>query len=141
MFRKPKRIPPRGPRPLSQRDKVLNSWRGVQVAALEKAFSKNTRSTADILPRVLADLRIDTRRAEAEIVRVWNHALDPEIVAHSQPAGIHKGTLFVNVDSSSWLCEIVRYRRREILNRLQHSFGSERIARISFRVGLVGAEQ
>ena len=60
---------------------------------------------------------------------------DPNIVAHAQPAGLCKGTLFVNVDSSVWLSEIVRYRRKEILDRLQHSFGREVIARISFRVG------
>jgi hypothetical protein len=48
---------------------------------------------------------------------------------------VRKGTLFVTVDSSVWLSEIVRYRRKEILDRLQHSFGRELIQRISFRVG------
>ncbi|TAL00649.1 MAG: DUF721 domain-containing protein, partial [Verrucomicrobia bacterium] len=61
--------------------------------------------------------------------------IDPQIVSHAQPAGLHKGTLFVNVDSSAWLSEIVRYRRKEILDRLQHSFGRELIQRISFRIG------
>ena len=87
------------------------------------------------MPRVLADLRIDNRRAEAEVVKVWNNLLDPNIVAHAQPVGLRKGTLFVNVDSSVWLAEIVRYRRKEILDRLQHSFGRDLIARISYRVG------
>jgi len=48
---------------------------------------------------------------------------------------LHKGTLFVTVDSSPWLSEIVRYRRKEILARLQHSFGRDLISKISFRVG------
>lgn len=87
------------------------------------------------MPRVLADLRIDNRRAEAEIVKVWNALIDPTVVVHAQPVGLRKGTLFVTVDSSAWLSEIVRYRRREILHRLQHSFGRDLIARISFRVG------
>jgi predicted nucleic acid-binding Zn ribbon protein len=78
---------------------------------------------------------MDSRRAEIEVVKVWNHLIDPNIVAHAQPANLRKGTLFVNVDSSVWLSEIVRYRRKEILDRLQHSFGREVIARISFRVG------
>jgi len=39
------------------------------------------------------------------------------------------------VDSNVWLSEIVRYRRKEILDRLQHSFGTEMIQRISYRVG------
>ena len=78
---------------------------------------------------------MDQKRAEVEIVRVWNNLIDPNIVAHAQPVGIHKGTLFVNVDSNVWLAEIVRYRRKEILDRLRHSFGSEVIKKISFRVG------
>lgn len=90
---------------------------------------------AALLPKVLSSFRIDQRRAEVEIVRVWNSLIDPNITAHAQPVGIRKGTLFVNVDSSVWLSEIVRYRRKEILDRLQHSFGPNVIARISFRVG------
>ena len=82
---------------------------------------------------VLKGIRIESRRAEAEIVRVWNEMVDPSIAAHAQPVGINKGTLFVDVDSSVWLSEIVRYRRKEILDRLQSSFGKELIARISFR--------
>jgi len=61
--------------------------------------------------------------------------IDPNVVTHAQPAGVRNGTLFVNVDNSTWLSEIVRYRRREILDRLQYSFGRDMIQRISFRVG------
>jgi hypothetical protein len=43
--------------------------------------------------------------------------------------------VFVSVDSNVWLAELVRYRRKEILERLQHCFGSELVARLSFRVG------
>lgn len=87
------------------------------------------------MPRVLSELRMDSRRAEAEIARVWNNLIDPILVVHAQPTGLRKGTLFVTVDSNVWLSEIVRYRRKEILDRLQHSFGRNVIARISFRVG------
>ncbi len=87
------------------------------------------------MPNVLADLRIDRRQSETEILKVWNNQLDPNLAAHALPTGLHKGTLFVTVDSSVWLDEIVRYRRREILERLQNSFGRDLITRISFRVG------
>ena len=87
------------------------------------------------MPSVLSSLRIDKRQAEAEVVKVWNQLLDPDVVAHAQPTGLRKGTLFVVVDSSVWLSEIVRYRRKEILDRLQHSFGRNVITRISFRIG------
>ena len=120
---------------MSSRRRVLAQWRGVDLAPLESAQAARARSVGDVLPRVLSDLRMDHRRAEVEIVKVWNSLLDPDIVAHAQPAGLRKGTLFVNVDSNVWLSEIVRYRRKEILVRLQHSFGQNLIQKISFRVG------
>jgi hypothetical protein len=39
------------------------------------------------------------------------------------------------VDNSVWLSEIVRYRQREILTRLQSSFGSQHIRKLSFSLG------
>ena len=117
------------------RERVLAAWRGVDVLALESAGKDHSQPLAHLLPGVLTALGLDRRRAEAEIVKVWNSLMDPRVTAHAQPTSLHKGTLFVTVDSSVWLDEIVRYRRREILDRLQHSFGKETVKRISFRVG------
>ena len=119
----------------SARSRVLSQWRGVDYAPLEVARATPARLPGDVLPALMKELRLDARQAEAEVVKVWNNLIDPVVTAHAQPANLHKGTLFVNVDSSVWLSEIVRYRRKEILDRLQHSFGREVIARISFRVG------
>lgn len=131
----PKRIPPRGPLQASPRQRVLAEWHGVDLAPLETAQAVRARRASTIIPKVLSDYRIDSRRVEVEIMKVWNGLIDPNIVAHAQPAGLRRSTLFVNVDSSVWLSEIVRYRRREILDRLQHSFGHEVIQKISYRVG------
>jgi predicted nucleic acid-binding Zn ribbon protein len=87
------------------------------------------------LPGVLKELGIERRRSEAEVVKVWNHLMDPTVAAHAQPTGFRKGTLFVSVDSNVWLSEIVRYRRKEILDRLHNCFGRDFILKISFRVG------
>ncbi len=131
----PRRIPPLGPPKPGARQRVLSEWRGVDLAPLEHAQNPRAKPVADLMPRVLTRLGLDRRRAEAEVVRVWNNLIDPNITAHAQPTGLNKGTLFVTVDSSPWLDEIVRYRRKEILDRLQHGFGRDLITRISFRVG------
>lgn len=131
----PRHIPPRGPGKVTARQRALAQWRGIDLAPLERAQALRAQPAKAVMSRVLSELRIDKRRAEAEVVKVWSHLLDPEIVAHAQPTGLNKGTLFVTVDSSVWLSEIVRYRRKEILARLQHSFGRDFITRISFRVG------
>jgi len=120
---------------MTARERVLAQWRGVNLSPIERARAHSAKSVGAVLPRVLSELRIERRLGEAEIVKVWNNLIDPTITAHAQPVGLRKGTLFVSVDNSVWHCEIVRFRRREILERLQHSFGKELIARISFRVG------
>jgi predicted nucleic acid-binding Zn ribbon protein len=135
MLRPPGFIPPLGPPMLTKKERTLAQWRGIDLSAREKEKANTAQSLGAILPKVLKTLRIDRRQAEAEIVRVWNNLIDPTITAHAQPTGIHKGTVFVTIDSNVWLDEIVRYRRKEILDRLQNSFGKETIKRISFRVG------
>lgn len=125
----------RGPRKSTARENVLAAWRGIDLAPVELVRSKTAKHAGAVMPRILSELRIDRRQSESEILKVWNHLIDPNIVAHAKPTGINKGTLFVTVDSSVWLDEIVRYQRREILQRLQTSFGKDLITRISFRVG------
>ena len=136
MIRPPSFIPPRSwsirPTPSQQ---VLADWRRIHLAEAEKALAQNTKSVGSILPEVLKGLGLERKRGELEIQKAWGHLIDPLITAHAQPCGLAKGTLFVNVDSSAWLDEIVRYRRREILQRLQHAFGKDVVQRISFRVG------
>ena len=121
--------------PPTAREQALAQWRRWDWRAVEKARQPSARPAAEVMPRVLSGLRIDSRQAETEILKVWHHQLDPNIVAHARPTGLRKGTLFVTVDSSVWLDEIVRYRRREILERLQNSFGRDLITKISFRTG------
>ena len=122
--------------PAAARAKVLAQWRGVDYTPLEKARATPARSAGQVMPELLKDLRLDARQIDVEIAKVWNQAIDPVITAHAQPANLNsKGTLFVNVDNNAWLSEIVRYRRKEILDRLQNSFGKTMIQKISFRIG------
>jgi predicted nucleic acid-binding Zn ribbon protein len=128
-------MPPRGPGRRGAKQRVLAQWRGIDLAPAEKARTLRVKSAGDVMPEIFKELRMDTRQSEAEVVKVWNKLLDPTLTAHAQPTGVRKGTLFVTVDSNVWLSEIVRYRRKEILDRLQHCFGKDFVARISFRVG------
>jgi hypothetical protein len=121
--------------PRTGRQIAISQWRGWDWSTEEKTRRPSAKSSGELVPQVLLELRIDRRQSETEILRVWNNQLDPSITAHAQPTGIRNGTLFVTVDSSAWLDEIVRYRRREILERLQNSFGRDLITRISFRTG------
>lgn len=135
VIRKPYRDYKLGPPRANAQQRALAQWRGVDLGPLEESRTLRAKSAGSVIPGLMTKWRIDRRQSEAEVLKVWNNLIDPAMVAHARPTGLNKGTLFVTVDSSVWLSEIVRYRRKEILDRLQHSFGKELIARISFRVG------
>ena len=120
---------------LTPKQSVLAEFRGVDLTQEEKTRTLSARPVGDLIPSVLKGIGLERKQSELEILKVWNHLMDPTVAQHAKPVGIAKGTLFVNVDSNVWLDEIVRYRRREILQRLRHSFGPDLIQRISFRVG------
>jgi len=113
----------------------LAEWRGVDLAPHEKIRARPAQAAEQVVARVLTSLRIEQRQSETEILAVWQRLMDPNIVAHAQPTGLRNGTLFVTVDSSVWQAEIIRYHRKEILERLKHSFGATLVQRISFHVG------
>lgn len=119
----------------SARARTLDQWRGRGFAGAETAWATPARPIEAILPGVLGTMRLEQRLDEAKIQTVWAQILDPTLVAHAQPAGFAKGTLFVHVDSSVWLHEIVRYRRSEILERLQTALGRTVVQKIAFRLG------
>lgn len=122
-------------RPASSKDRALAQWRGVDLRKDEVTFRSTERHASEVIGNVLSALKLEQRGKEAEVMKVWNNLIDSRITEHAQPAGIVKGTLFVNIDSSVWLDEIVRYRRKEILTQLQTAFGRDLIKKISFRVG------
>ena len=107
----------------------------MDLRPVEKAYVDQAVSAGSVIKNVLGGLKLARRKAETEVIKVWNQTIDPAVTEHAQPSGIRKGTLFVSVDSSVWLDEIVRYRRHEILKRMQLAMGRDMIQKISFRIG------
>lgn len=117
------------------RARALTEWRRVDLRPKEAERRKGDRPVADILGGVLQRLRIDHRQSESLVVAAWKQVIDPAVVAQARPVSLAKGTLFVAVNSSPWLAEIVRYRSAEILERLQLAVGKDVVQRISYRIG------
>ncbi|MCF7668925.1 MAG: DUF721 domain-containing protein [Verrucomicrobia bacterium] len=115
--------------------RVLAEWRGMDLAAEELADSDNAKNSKELVDKVIGSLDIEKWRTREEIIKVWNCHIDPNITEHAQPVRLSRGTLYVSVDHSVWLSELVRYRYREILEQMRNCFGKDAISKISFRIG------
>jgi hypothetical protein len=124
-----------GGAPIKEAERVLAQWRGIDLSEEEKAFKSAAIPVSEIIPKVLANLHIDQKVTEGEILSSWEALINPLITAHAKPVALRKGVLFVSVDSNAWHAEIVRFHRKEILAKLQACFGESVIKKISFRVG------
>src|SRR5688572_11522743 len=103
MLRPPSFVPPLSWKIKSgPRESALNNWRRINLAEKEKAAVDNTKALSAVMPSVLKSIGLDRKFSELEILRVWENLMDPLIVAHAQPAGLVRGTLFINVDSNVW---------------------------------------
>lgn len=114
--------------------RVLANWWGAHLFEAEVSLRCRPKSLQDLTRDLVEKLQFKQRQSETEILRVWAESIDPTVAVHASPASFRNGTLFVKVDSNVWLHEIVRYRQKEILDRLQSSFG-RKIQKLSFRIG------
>ena len=134
MLRPPWSIPKKGfPKP-NAKQRALAEWRRIDLREKEGA-KPSVKSISDVLPKVVKQINLDKKQSDLEILKVWDHLLNPEITAHARPVNLVRGTLFVTVDNAAWHYQIIQYHRREILARLQMAFGPDLIQKISFRVG------
>src|SRR5687767_4074721 len=85
-------------RPVRRRtaaEQVLVEWRRFDLTPLEQEQASQAKPASQVVPGLLERLGLERRRAEAEVLKVWNHLIDPNIVKHAQPTGLVRGTLFV----------------------------------------------
>lgn len=114
---------------------MLTAWHGVDLAELESEHCLAARPLATILQEVARRHRFHQKLEGVAVQAAWDRCVDPTVVAHARPVALRRGTLVVAVDSSVWLDEIVRYRSKEILTRLQHALGKEMVQKIQYRLG------
>jgi hypothetical protein len=113
---------------------VLWEWRGYDNEEYERIRSVTEKPISEILQQVFKEIKLDERLKQAEILNVWNCSISSEIREHAHPFGLKNGVLIIEVDSNVWLSELMRFRKQEILARLQAAFGNELIKDLTFRL-------
>jgi predicted nucleic acid-binding Zn ribbon protein len=113
------------------RARVIAEWRGLP----ERPFPADTaRNVGQVLEKVLAELGLEKRLREEEVLSAWREVVGDFIAQHSSPQRLVEGVLHVRVLQASMHYELDRTLRQEIVAKLKGRFG--RVVRdVRFRVG------
>jgi predicted nucleic acid-binding Zn ribbon protein len=85
----------------------------------------------DIISRLgMKELLVSSR-----VFEVWPATVGGAIAGHAQPHSLREGTLIVHVDSSVWLAQLERFRKRQIREKLNRELPYPMVKRIVFRIG------
>ena len=113
------------------RSKVIADWRGMP----ERPFpQENWKPVASVLEKVIAQLGLEKRVREEEILRAWQDIVGPFIAQHSAPQRLVEGVLHIRVLQPAMLYELDRTLRTDILTKLKARFGRA-VRDVKFRVG------
>ncbi len=90
-----------------------------------------------IVRKIVSRLGLEGLATSSRVFEVWNSVVGPAIARHAQPYSLRDGTLIVNVESSVWLSQLDRYRKKQIREKLNRSLPHPLVKRIIFRFGEV----
>jgi|ERR1700736_584477 len=118
--------------PASLRDTVIAEWRGLSEF---KPRPDRWRAAGDFLPALMQKLGLRERLHENEVMEAWSAIVGDFIAAHSAPAALRDGVLYVRVLQPALHYELEQISKAEILRKLKRRFGPRIIRDIRFRIG------
>lgn len=95
-----------------------------------------TEKLGAVLEKSLQRLALSARLMEYRVWPIWDDIVGSTIAANAQPEKIRHGTLFVKVNSSTWMQQL-QFMKEMIADRLNERLGKEVVKNVFFVVGKV----
>ena len=93
------------------------------------------QSIKGILQHVISQEGMDTKLEEYEALLVWDDVA-PNLAARTQPVGISRGRMSINV-TDSVILDHLSYYKEEFINKINLMLGKRVVRDITFHVGKV----
>ena len=114
------------------RDRVIAEWRGLPDP---KPRPDRWKAAVELLPALMQKLGLRERLHEKDVMEAWSSIVGDFIAAHSTPAALREGVLYVRVLQPALHYELEQISKAEILRKLKKRFGTRTIRDVRFRVG------
>lgn len=105
-----------------------------------KSKPKGAEHLSQLIGNAINNLSGKERLGEEEIERAWRAGAGGAAAKHSRPVSFKKGSLIVDVASSSWLYELT-IRKAEILKTLERELKVKKIKELRFRIGDISIKE
>ena len=97
-------------------------------------------SIDDLLDKALRNLGISKKIKKTQILNTWSKVIGEEIKEHTEAKYFDRGTLFVNVDNSSWAHQLL-FMKENLITKINEKLKEELLNEIRFKVGHISDEQ
>ena len=98
------------------------------------ARSRKITTLAELIPKVIKELKKDPRPTREEIEEVWARVAGQKAAKHSWPTKLTRGQLLVEVENSGWMYTLSS-QKIHLLQGLIELLGANRIKTLNFRIG------
>jgi predicted nucleic acid-binding Zn ribbon protein len=92
---------------------------------------KSPERVKGILERVVKSLDLEKGLREHRAVSLWPEVVGEHVARSTRAVGVRKGTLFVEVESSTWMHQLV-FLKPKVIERLNERLGGGTIGDIVF---------
>ena len=111
---------------------VIAEWRGLPE---KRPRLDRWQAPAELLPKLMQKLGLKERLHETEVIDAWARIVGDFIAAHSTPAALREGILYVRVLQPALHYELEQVSKVDILRKLRRRFGPKTIRDVRFRLG------
>jgi hypothetical protein len=91
-------------------------------------------SIKDLLDKALRKLGISKKVKKAQLLDTWSKVIGRDIKEHTEAKYFDRGTLFINVDDSSWAHQLL-FMKQNLIKKINKKLDEELVTEIRFKVG------
>ena len=102
---------------------------------MEREGKNGPEAIGPIVREILSRLGLKELTASSRVFEIWDTVVGAAIAVHARPHSFRDGILTVNVDSSVWLAQLERYRKRQIRDKLNKELPNPLVKKLIFRFG------